>query len=329
VVGLKSLKSLARLVDFDRKELIELAESASDSVQWLQLIDLSCPDKKPREVLNVRGKLRKVQHRLLRRLFERCLKPADCSHGGICGRSIKTNAAAHLDCSYLYTTDVSKFYPSIHRRRVYRLFDREECSPDVSRVLTMLCTIEDHLALGLITSPILADQMFNDVDIRLFELAVSAGLIYTRYVDDVTLSGPFDFSQSGIPDAVDRIISEHGFQIQRKKDLMGPVNDPLLSVTKLRINRGKLDVRSEYIEALTKQLEGHRYLGRDEEFSGTYATRSQLFGRVRFVCWVNPGRKLSLIRAFNSVDWKSAERNASQRGLVAVRKILVPKPPVC
>ena len=51
------------------------------------------------------------------------------------------------------------------------------------------------LALGLITSPILADQMMDCVDDRIGGACRKAGLVYTRYVDDLTISGPYDLEQ--------------------------------------------------------------------------------------------------------------------------------------
>ena len=72
------------------------------------------------------------------------------------------NAERHLRSQFAFSCDIMEFYPSIHSSRVYRLFAKiQGCSPDVARLLTRLCTYRYHLALGLITSPLLADQFLT------------------------------------------------------------------------------------------------------------------------------------------------------------------------
>src|SRR5690606_23911950 len=146
---------------------------------------------------NVTGKLRTVQYRIYRRLFLPALKPSDQSHGGVPKRHIKTNAEPHLNSGLAFTTDISSFYPGIHHTRVYRLFSSTlGCCPDVAPVLTGLCTHRHHLAPGLPTSPILAAQLMRPVDGRISALCARLGLIYTRFVDDISISGNFDLGDS-------------------------------------------------------------------------------------------------------------------------------------
>ena len=93
---------------------------------------------------------------------------SDFSHGGVRGRHIKTNVEPHLKSTFVFTTDISNFYPTISHNRVYRLFSRDFCcSPDVAESAPRLCTYKHHLALGLITSPILADQVIAPIDARI------------------------------------------------------------------------------------------------------------------------------------------------------------------
>ena len=123
---------------------------------------------------------------------------SEFSHGGVRGRHIKTNVEQHIESTFVFTADVSNFYPTISHKRVYRLFVEDfACSPDVAHICTKLCTYKHRLALGLITSPMLADQVMRRIDARIGGLCRNAGLVYTRYVDDLTISGPFDLKESG------------------------------------------------------------------------------------------------------------------------------------
>ena len=235
---------------------------------------------------------------MLRQVLLPKLPVSEFSHGGVRGRHIKTNVEQHMESTFVFTADISNFYPSISHNRVYRLFAEDfACSPDVARICTKLCTYKHRLALGLITSPILADQVMRPIDARIGGLCRKAGLVYTRYVDDLTISGPFDLEESGFAALVQRILTEHGFKANPLKNCFGRLADGV-PITKIRVNRGHLDVRREYLDELERQIADASALATGGEFHGPYFTDAQIWGRVQFVCWINPGRRRTLLRDF-------------------------------
>jgi len=303
------------------EHVAEVIDSAADYYEELLLRDPQKPDK-PRKVVNVTGPMRALQQNLYRRILLPKLLPSAYSHGGIVGRSIKTNAQPHLPSAFAFKADISNFYPSVHYRRVYRLFvDGFKCSPDVARICTKIATFRHHLALGLITSPILADQILRRVDCRVGGACAKIGLVYTRYVDDITISGSFNLETSGVPDLVTRILADDGFQVNPDKNKFGRLTDDL-TITNLRSVDGHLDVRREYVDELVRQLEDASSLARNENFTGPYYTSSQILGRVRFVCWVNPGRRRELIKRFRSIRWPLVRKHAIEREYEVYRKTL-------
>jgi hypothetical protein len=156
--------------------------------------------------------------------------------------------------------------------------------------------------LGLCTSPILADQLLIDIDRRIAAACAKAKLIYTRYVDDITISGAFDLSNAGIPELVDRILGQHGFKTKRSKSVAGELESTL--ITGVRVVEGRLEPAMEYITELERQLQDALSLSRGEKFSGPFFTRAQLAGRIQFVAWINPRRKARLRAMFSNVDWQ-------------------------
>lgn len=151
-------KHLAKFLQMDLSDVRALADFSESYCQELLLQDPAKPGK-GRVVLDVRGDLRHAQQRIYRCILLPCLNPSDFSFGGVRGRHIKMNATRHLNSQFCFSCDISDFYPSIHSSRVYQFFARgQRCSPDVARLLTRLCTQKYHLALGLITSPLLAEQ---------------------------------------------------------------------------------------------------------------------------------------------------------------------------
>jgi hypothetical protein len=173
----------------------------------------------------------------------------------------------------------------------------------------------------LITSPILADQVLGRVDRRIAGACEKEKLTYTRYVDDITISGPFNLERSGFPSLVERILREDGFLVNPKKQTFGRLTEDM-SITSLREVSGHLDVRKEYVDEVNRQIDDVIALARGDTFAGPYYTRSQILGKVRFVCWVNPGRRRQLIRKFRSVRWSLVRAKARELGLEATRKRL-------
>ena len=331
MLHIRQEKHLAKLLGLDVPGLRSLAESAESYCQELLLHDPAKPDK-VRQVLDVQGALRRAQKRIHQLILRPGLVPSDYSFGCVRGRHIKMNAEQHLRSQFAFTCDITDFYPSIRSSRVYRFYaDGQGCSPDVARLLTRLCTYRYHLALGLITSPLLANHFLKPIDKRIAAVAESANLVYTRYVDDITLSGPFDLQNTRIPSTVKTILRTHGFSTRDAKDQFGRIGDREVLITKLRVNRGRLDVSRRYFDDLCQALCNLQSLGNGGEFSGPYYTCGQMWGRVQFVCWVNPGRRHRLRRLFGSVHWKNVRHEAEKRGLVACKKTLeyVPRHAPC
>lgn len=139
----------------------------------------------------------------------------DAAQGWCKGRSAKTAAAVHVGKSCVVKLDIADFFPSISHRQVYRVYMRLGCAPDVARILTMLTTWEGHLAQGLKTSPVLANLIMLDIDARIESLCRHWRFDYTRYGDDITLSG--GYTTEPVVGGVRKILAQSGFQIKEAK----------------------------------------------------------------------------------------------------------------
>jgi RNA-directed DNA polymerase len=276
MLNVRSVRCLARIMGVSAEALWRGTSSAEVDHREMLLIDPRKPEK-VRTVLDVFGMRRNLLDRLYSRLLLKRLTPSVHSHGGVRGRSIVSNAIAHKESIHVYKADISNFYPTIHRKRVYEAFARKfGCSPDVASICTRLCTHRHHLALGLTTSPILADQIIGRLDERIGAACKKECLIYTRYVDDITISGKFDLQQSGFVNLISRIVEQDGFRINSGKNIFGKLADGL-TITSLRIKRGRLDVQQEYCEEVERQIKDARILiDSPDFFVGPYYTPNQI-----------------------------------------------------
>lgn len=320
-------KRLATLLGVDRSQLRDVLEHADEFYELLTLYDPAKPEK-PRDIVNIKGALRSLQRKFYRRVLLPRLKVSPFSHGGIPGKGVRSNAKVHQDSVFLFKADISNFYPSIKQSRIYRLFHEQmECSPPVASLCTRLCTFNHCLALGLITSPILADQLLRRVDHRISSLCTKAGLSYSRFVDDITISGPFDLKKSGIPKVVREVLVTNGFTINPTKNEFGRQLDGL-TITGVRVNRrGNLDVKADYAREVGRQLSDAEFLARGKRFNPNrpYYTRAQIRGRIQFVLWINHGRGTRLLNRYRRIHWSRVEEEAHLQELIIAKKRVVPR----
>ena len=320
VLGIKSVKSLCSVLGYTQNAVEKVLEDHENFIELLELHDSG----KIRDVINVIGTLRDCQSQLLKRLFFPKLVPTENSHGGIRGRSTKSNALVHAHARFVFKADISGFFPSIHRNKVYRLFIELGMAPNVARICTRLCTYNHHLAVGMITSPILADRILRPVDFRINAACQKCGLAYSRFVDDITISGRFPLDKSGASSTVEHIIREQGFSVNSVKHEFATV-DVDCNITGVRIRgRGRIDIPREYAEGLQGHLTRAMDLARGKWVGGDYLTETQLRGKVGYVQWVSPHRKQEK-KLLNSIDWQAHQRNARTLGLIATKKKLVPR----
>lgn len=172
------------------------------------------PDGQPemRRITEPLGVLRRVQDRIKGIYLDKHTFPEHV-HGGVKGRSNITNARRHLGLNHHFLTDIHRFFPSVRHREVYGFFVGEGFAPDAARLLTRLTTWRGGLPQGAPTSPHLANLVFAPVDDAILALCRPAGVVYTRYVDDLTFSSDRAFSDL-VPDLV-RVVEDAGYRVKR------------------------------------------------------------------------------------------------------------------
>ena len=154
--------------------------------------------------------------------------PSDAAMGFIAGRSVKTNAEAHLGKCYVLNLDLSDFFPSIDSWMVESALVRYGVEALTARLIATICCypkkdedgkIRNVLPQGAPTSPVLSNMVCRSLDFRLQGLADYFLLKYTRYADDLTFSSNHHvYDKDGEFFAeLRRIISGNGFTINEAK----------------------------------------------------------------------------------------------------------------
>lgn len=252
----------------------------------------------------------------------------EAAHGFVPGRSIVTNAAAHVGRGVVVNMDLRDFFPTLTFPRVRGLFRHLGYSPEAATLLALLTTEPEtmeveldgkrwHVALGerrlpqgSPASPAITNLICRKLDVRLTKLAAKLGGTYTRYADDLTFSGDA-LRVSTVLKAVPRVVADEGFTVHpdktrvmtkgRRQEVTGLIVNERLGVPRRHLRR---------FRAVTEQVrrdgpKGKRFgLGDDVVAS--------LFGFAAFVQMVDgaKGRALSaaVARAADAHGWTRPPR---------------------
>ncbi len=282
-----SLRALSFRLGFRKEELIEVAARVGDSYRPFQKVR----GTKTRTIDNPVGTLKKIQ----RRINLHILRPIDLPphlHGGVRKRSPMTNAIQHLSRRYIVKIDVKDFFPSITPEHVRQVWRNQGFGRRVANLLTALTTYEGHLPQGAPTSTTLANLVLLGEDARALKQLLPAGLRFTRFVDDLTISGehPQELIQ-----AVIKILRGSGFQTRHQK-LEIQNRRGQQTCTGYTVNSARGPSRpKQYRERVRAEIHQLRHLNGDAERMAH--TLRSLRGKVENIRRTNPGsaRRLDLL----------------------------------
>jgi hypothetical protein len=278
-----------------------------------------------------RPRLKALQRRLLDGLLAR-IPPHEAAHGFREGRSVRTFAAPHVGKAVVVKLDLRDFFATVTAARVAAVFRTAGYPEPVATLLAGLCTnrvppavwddpaaglgngpeawrrrrlfAEPHLPQGAPTSPALANLAAYRLDCRLAALAGSLGVSYTRYADDLALSGGSDLARSArrLPALVGAIALEEGFAVQPRKTRLMHRSDRqrLAGVVvneRLNVSRADFDALKALLHNCLKT--GPAAQNRD----GLADFRSHLAGRVAHVASLHPDRGQKLRAMLERVAW--------------------------
>jgi RNA-directed DNA polymerase len=224
------------------------------------------------------GQLKLLQQKINQHLLNR-VQPLPCVHGGVKGRSVLTNARPHVGKAIVFSLDIKDFFPSVDCQIVRAIFEALGFRGEATNILVQATTWDGQLPQGAPTSPAIANLSMTRVDIRLQGLAAKHGFDYTRYVDDLTISGPKLVKK--VRQLVQKIVEEEGFTVNPDKTLtmhsgMRQVVTKIVVNTKLNLARED----RKQIRHSALQFAGMPKRGRGNDNS--------LQGQLSWLSFVNP-----------------------------------------
>lgn len=242
--------------------------------------------------------LKQIQKSILENLLEKIRLP-QCIYGGVKRKSIIENAKQHLQGKYLLNIDIKKFFPNVHWKIINKLFLDLGVSEEISMILTRLTTLNWSLPQGAPTSPYLSNLVLTNLDYRFYNLAKSNRLIYTRYFDDISISG--DKRIELLENNFLNIIKKEGYNIElTKKKLYKP--NQCKKITGILIANKRLDIEDKdelknYLFLLNKN--GLHRLKNDN----IEKEKQTLIGKINFIKSINLKTGNELKQEFQKIKW--------------------------
>jgi RNA-directed DNA polymerase len=291
----------------------------------------------PRVIERPKSRLKAIQRRLLHEILD-WIPAHDAAHGFTRGRSAVTHAGQHTGRFVVVRLDLEDFFASIAAGRVFGIFRTAGYPESVAYTLTALCTnvvpahvsrrlaqvprgleprdprvvgarfrlgrrlASPHLPQGAPTSPALANLAAFRLDRRLIGLAGALDLTYTRYADDITLSGSARIlpGASRLRATIAQIAREEGFTVNERKSTLA-TRAGRQQVCGMVVNQHPNIARAEY-DTLKAILHNAGLAGLGAQNRGEVPDfRAHLLGRIAWVEQVNPQRGTKLRRRFAAI----------------------------
>ena len=177
--------------------------------------------------------------------------------GFVPGRSHVMAAGVHCGARWIYSIDITDFFPSTPLAKVENAFVRIGYGADSSHLLARLCCLRGFLAQGAPTSPVVSNITFYTLDQRLIEIAGTFDVKLTRYADDIVFSGTH-----GLPESIIQVVkdafTDTPWRLSEKKSKLSKspqrlkVHGLLVHGEKIRLTKGYRNKIRAYQHLLSK-----------------------------------------------------------------------------
>lgn len=332
VPALATTRELATWIGFDLDAMEVLADrrgisraSPDQRARHYRYAWIPKPTGGHRLVEAPKWRLRTAQRRILDGIVAH-IPPHEAAHGFRQGRSVVTFAQQHVGRAVVLRVDLQAFFASVFAARVMGILRTAGYPEEVSRTLAALCTHRTppdmlaraperdpidlarlrapHLPQGAPTSGALANLAAHRLDVRVAGLARKIGATYSRYADDLVLSGDREVARAA-PTLVARlaaIATEEGFSLNFRKTRVMP-HSGRQRITGIVVNEKLAAPRAE-IERLRAILHNCRRHGPATQNRDGHADfRSHLRGRVAWINSLDPAKGARLQAMFEQVRW--------------------------
>ncbi|WP_394165564.1 reverse transcriptase family protein [Photobacterium piscicola] len=277
-------------------------------------------DGKIRVIKCPSSRIRKIQSRINTRIFKDLIQWPEFIYGSIPNSDdgeveIKKDyiscASRHCEARSLLKMDISDFFSNVHEHFVYDLFknlfnyDDELCN-----YLVSLCCYKGRLVQGALTSSYIASLILWDVESELVKRLNRLQLVYTRLVDDITVSAKiskykFDIAEHHIKE----MLFSKDLPINEKKTSVSYNSSSPLMVHGLRVSFKTPRLPSDEVRRIRSAVQSLELLFKEPNYNTSYGYRKdyqKCMGRVNKLARVKHEKHSILMNRLKKIKPKSS-----------------------
>ena len=206
--------------------------------------------------------------------------------------SILDNARAHIGNKYMIRYDLRDFFDTIFVCRVKAELEKRNVPPQFIKIISKWCFHHGHIPQGAPTSPLLSNLVCANLDRRFQNLVATIGATYTRYADDIIISG--DKKVLVYQSMFKRIIRTEHFFINYDKTWISVIDsadtwadNPVAKffrqyhiITGIAVDDERVFIRPSYVTQIWKEIKSEKF--HDNAF------KCHVLGKILFVYFIEP-----------------------------------------
>lgn len=219
-------------------------------------IQKNSSSKELRKIAAPKYTLKAIQAWILRNILERVeLSPYAMAYRKGNEFGIKCNADMHKDKEFIMKVDFKNFFSSISRKIVFYMFNDFGYSNTISNLFANICTYNESLPQGAVTSPYISNIVLIKFDEDMYEYCLNQDITYSRYSDDIILSCNRRRPLNDSKEFINELTKKYNYlEINHDKSFNIYGRNTAKIVTGLLVNNGDVRVTREYKRLLRAQL---------------------------------------------------------------------------
>ena len=216
-------------------------------------------------------------------------------HSYLKEKSVLTAVKAHASSKCFFLTDIKDFFMSVKTQNVLHILTRDKLRIPITdferyiETIANLTTFSGSIPVGFPTSPSLSNSFLLEFDAALEKYYCKHGFIYTRYSDDIIISGKsfegFYKLESDVQTMLHKSTSEDLFLNTKKTRVTQTGNKVKILGLVITVD-GSVTIDSKYKKTLESLL--HFYINDKEKYKDLlektlHGKEHSLFGLLHYV----------------------------------------------